>query len=235
MRQQSSSSRPKALISRSALMAAASVAVDAGGRVADLRGDAWGHGLVTVAQAVSTAGAHAVLVDSADEVEALRTEGIAAVADRDADIDSHLLYGLPFADGVLRTNPVMRLTGRVLSTKRLKAGDAVSYGYAYRTERDTTVALVTGGYAQGIMRSLGNKAHVDIGSMRRPVVGRIAMDVCVVDLQGHGHVAVGTEVTYFGGTGTAAGALAEWKSATGLGTGELVTVAGAHADREWEA
>lgn len=229
-----SSALPRAMISRSALAAGAAAAVSAGGSVADLRRDAWGHGIIAVAHAVTAAGADSVLVDGSGEVEALRLEGIRAVTTGEPDIDPALLYGLPATDGALVTRPVMRLTGRVLSTKRLRAGDAVSYGYTFRAETATTVALVTGGYAQGIVRALGNRAHVDIDGAARPIVGRVAMDVCVVDLGG-ADAAEGTEVTYFGGEGTAATAAARWAEITGMASAELVVVAGAHAVRGWEA
>lgn len=202
--------------------------------MADLRRDAWGHGLLAVANAVSAAGARHVLVDADGEVEALRLEGIHGITDGVPDLDSTLLYGLPDADGVLATRPVMRLTGRVLSTKRLRPGDAVSYGYTFRAATDTTVALVTGGYAQGIVRALGNQAVVEVDGVVRPIVGRVAMDVCVVDLEG-ADADTGAEVTYFGGTGPAAASLARWSTVTGMDTAELVTVAGAHAARGWEA
>lgn len=229
-----SSARPRALISRSALTAAASAALAAGGRIADLRGDAWGHGVSLIAPAVIAAGAEAVLVDSEDEVEALRLDGINARTDATADIDSGLLYGLPDSEGALRSTPVMRLTGRVLSTKHLQAGDAVSYGYTHRASADTVVALVTGGYAQGIVRALGNHVQMEIAGRARPIIGRVAMDVCVVDLQGS-QVDAGAEVTYFGGTGPAANALAKWSAITDLTIAELITVTGAHAARGWEA
>lgn len=222
------------MISRSALAAAASAALRAGGRVADLRRDAWGHGVLAVAHAVTAAGAERVLVDAAGEVEALRLEGIHGVTTGGSDIDPNLLYGLPGTDDAVVVRPVMRLSGRVLSTKRLRPGDAVSYGYTYRAEKETTVALVTGGYAQGIVRALGNRAQVDIGGVARPIVGRVAMDVCVVDLTG-ADAAVGTEVTYFGGEGPAQAAISQWAAITGMGAAELVTVAGAHAVRGWEA
>lgn len=229
-----SSARPRALISRSALSAAATAAVRAGGEVADLRRDAWGHGVLSVAQAVTAAGARAVLVDSSSQADALRLEGISAVLDAAADIDPNLLYGLPDADGMLPVRPVMRFTGTVLSTKRLRAGDAVSYGYTHRAPAATVVALVTGGYAQGVVRALGNRVHVEVEGRDRPVIGRVAMDVCVVDLEGS-EVPPGAEVTYFGGRGPAAPALARWSAVTGMSIGELVTVAGARADRGWEA
>lgn len=221
----SSSALPRAVISRSALTASAAAAVAAGGRIADLRRDAWGHGVLTVGQAARVAGIAHVLVDSQSEAEALALEGIDAVVDEEPDIDSTLLYGLPDADGVLASRPILRLAGRVLSTKRLKPGDAVSYGYTHRASEHTVVALVTGGYAQGIVRALGNNAHVEVDGVERPIIGRVAMDVCVVDLQGH-EAAVGSEVTYFGGVGPAAPALARWSAVTGLTVAELVAVTG---------
>ncbi|OAN37226.1 hypothetical protein A4X16_16795, partial [Microbacterium sp. H83] len=187
------------MISRSALASAATEAASHGGRMADLRRDAWGHGIVGVAHAVIAAGAAAVLVDSDAEVQTLALEGIQAETHGTADIDAQLLYGLPDAEGVLRTRPVMRLTGRVLSLKPLKAGDAVSYGYTHRASTDTTAVLVTGGYAQGIVRALGNRARVELDGAMRPIIGRVAMDVCMVDTEGQSAVAPGAEVTYFGG------------------------------------
>lgn len=226
-----SSTATRALISLSALTAAAEAAVAAGGRIADLRGDAFGHGAVTVARAVIASGAQQVLVDDSDDVALLESEGITATETGSADVDSRLLYGIPNADGILRTLPPLRLVGRVLSTKRLRTGEAVSYGYTYRAPSDRRVALVTGGYAHGIVRALGNHALVEIDGVLRPIVGRVAMDVCVVDLD-EADAAVGTDVTYFGGAGPAAGELDTWVSATAMRAAELLTVAARHAARE---
>lgn len=229
-----SSARPRALISRSALTSAALAAAQNGGVLADLRRDAWGHGVLAVAQALTAVSAVQVLVDSHEEAAALALEGIDATVDGEPDISSTLLYGLPDVDGAVASRPVMRLAGRVLSTKSLRAGDAVSYGYTHRASSDTTAALVTGGYAQGIVRALGNRAHVEVAGIARPIIGRVAMDVCVVDLEG-ADIAVGTEVTYFGGAGPAGPALARWSTVTGFSIAELIAVAGAHAERGWES
>ncbi|MHC9044152.1 alanine racemase [Microbacterium saperdae] len=229
-----SSARTHAVISRSALAAAAESAVQSGGTVADLRRDAWGHGVLAVAHAVTAAGASSVLVDSVGEIDALALEGITGTIDGVPDIDPVLLYGLPAGGDASALRPIMRLVGHVLSTKRLRAGDAVSYGYTHRAPADTVVALVTGGYAHGVVRALGNRAHVEIDGTERLIVGRVAMDVCVVDLEGT-DIAVGTEVTFFGGMGPAARTLTQWAAITGLSAAELITVAGAHAVRGWEA
>lgn len=224
-----SGSLPRAVISLAALTAGARVAVDAGGSIADLRGDAFGHGVRETARAVHDAGVGQVVVDDDAVARRLKSDGIDAVVDAAPDIDSAVLYGLP-GSGL---TPAMTLTGRMLSLKRLRAGEAVSYGYTHRAESDTTIALVTGGYAQGIVRALGNHAVVGVGQAQRPVVGRVAMDVCVVDLQAREtDAAPGAEVVYFG-AGAAVDELATWARVTGMRATELVAVAGSKAVREW--
>lgn len=216
----------RALISRTALASAARAAVAVGGVTADLRRDAYGHGLLTVARAAAEAGAERMRVDGDAEIALLREAGIPAVASGQPDISSDLLYGL--ADGSERQ--VMRLTGRVMSTKPLRRGEAVSYGYTHRAERDTTVALVTGGYAQAVVRALGNRAHVEIDGTLHPIVGRVAMDVCVVDVGGASETPLeGAEATFFGGAGAASRLIAEWAEITGLTRAELVCATGLKA------
>lgn len=204
------------------------------GGVVDLRHDAFGHGLDEVVQIVSDAGARSVIVDSPDDLARLGDRGIRASLVGMADVDPHHLFGVPDAVAPAVSAPVMRLEGRVLSVKPLHAGEAVSYGYTHRAERDTHVALVTGGYAQGILRALGNHAHVLIGEQTHPIVGRIAMDVCVVDLENDDADAA-APVTFFGGTGPMRDALAHWSAVTGLSAMEMAVVIGRHVNREWTA
>jgi alanine racemase len=110
-------------------------------------------------------------------------------------------YGVsPFDDETARDlglRPVMTLRSRVVSTKRVPAGHGVSYGLTYRTERESTLALVPLGYADGVPRIASGRARVWIGGRRYPIAGRIAMDQFVVDL-GDGPVEVGDEVVVFG-------------------------------------
>ncbi|WP_309064330.1 alanine racemase [Microbacterium sp.] len=234
------SALPTAVLSRSALTARAARLVE--GRVVDLRHDAYGHGLDGVAQLVADAGAAAILVDDDAASERVRAAGVRALTDPDrarvtAEVDPGALFGIPGAGDTVPARdapPVMRLEGQVLSTKPLHAGEAVSYGYTHRAPHDTRVALVTGGYAQGIVRALGNRVRVEVAGAMRPVVGRIAMDVCVVDLEGH-DVEAGAPVVYFGGDGPACDALASWEAATGMSALELVVVVGRHVRREWVA
>ena len=128
----------------------------------------------------------------------------------------------------------MRVVGRVLSTKDIEAGGGVSYGYIHRAPRDSRLALITGGYAQGVVRALSSRASVEIDGLVHPIVGRIAMDVCVVDI-GDTPVTLGAEATYFGGSGPQAAAVADWARITGMTVGELVAVVGQRTERTWEA
>lgn len=198
--------------------------------VADLRHDAWGHGRLPVARTLAAAGVDALLVDETVRDE-LATElpGVAVAPEGVASLEPAEVYGLPGSGGV----PVMRLSGFVLLAKALKAGEGVSYGFTHRAPADTRVALVTGGYAQGIVRGLGDRVSVSIGGAPCPVVGRVAMDVCVVEI-GDTAVARGDEVVFFG-PGADEPDLADWVAATGLTAAELVTAVGLRAQREHAA
>lgn len=170
-----------------------------------------------------------MLVDDVD-LAPLTELGMPVTSTTSADVDSSILFGLP-GSGV---RPALRLEGTVLSTKSLEVGDGVSYGYLYRAPAKTRVALVTGGYAQGIVRSLGNRAKVEIAGEVHPIVGRVAMDVCVIEI-GDALIEAGDRVVFFGGDGPAADHLADWGSITGLTAAELVTVVGMNARREHTA
>ena len=183
--------------------------------------------MLETARIVAETGFTSIRVD-AEDVEALIADGIPASASIEPDVDPAILYGLPGQS----TAPAMALVGTVMSTKRLQPGDAVSYGYLFRTPVETQVALVTGGYSQGVVRALGGKARAEIGGSLHPIVGRVAMDVCVVDL-GDANVDEGAEVTYFGGTGAAQHELKTWTQATGLTAAELVCAAGVQSLREY--
>jgi len=95
--------------------------------------------------------------------------------------------------------PAMTVKCTVALVKSVHAGEGVSYGHTWIAERDTTVALMPVGYADGVFRSLGGRLDVLINGRRRPGVGRICMDQFVVDL-GPGHVDVteGDEAILFG-------------------------------------
>jgi alanine racemase len=110
-------------------------------------------------------------------------------------------YGIsPFDDRSgrdLGLRPVMTLRAPVVSTKRVRAGHGISYGLTYRTNAESTLALVPLGYADGIPRIASGAAEVSINGRRYPVAGRIAMDQFVVDV-GDDPVAPGDVAVVFG-------------------------------------
>lgn len=93
---------------------------------------------------------------------------------------------------------VLRLWAPVTATKRVGHDEGVSYGYTYRTVGETTLALVTLGYADGISRSGGNHIHALVGGSSHQVAGRMAMDAFMVDLGNVPAPPLGTEATVLG-------------------------------------
>jgi alanine racemase len=109
------------------------------------------------------------------------------------------VYGLsPVPErGDFGLKPAMTFRSRVMLAKRVPAGEGVSYGHTWTTARETTLAVVPVGYADGVPRSLSGRLTVLLGGQRRPVVGRVCMDQVVVDC-GDAAVAEGDEVVLFG-------------------------------------
>ena len=103
----------------------------------------------------------------------------------------------------------MHLQTFINAVKEVPAGQGVSYGLNYVTDKPTTLALVPVGYADGVPRAASNRAEVLLGGRRRPVRGRIAMDQFLVDV-GDDAIEVGQEVVLLGDPGTGAPSAAEW-------------------------
>lgn len=93
--------------------------------------------------------------------------------------------------------PAMRLCARVVHTKRVQAGTPIGYGHTYRAPRETTIATVPAGYADGYPRLASSAARVVIRGRRLPLAGRLSMDQLTVDA-GDAPVAVGDEVELWG-------------------------------------
>ena len=98
--------------------------------------------------------------------------------------------------------PALSLLARVSHAKRLRAGEALSYGLRYRLARDSWVATVPLGYADGVPRRLSAVGgEVLVGGRRRPIAGTVTMDQLMVDC-GDDEVAPGDDVVLIGAQGT---------------------------------
>jgi len=115
-----------------------------------------------------------------------------------------LLYGLPpsseMADACapLGLKPVMRLMAQVSMVKRLEAGVGISYGHIYKTARESTIAVLPIGYADGYPRRLSRGGRVLIRGQYAPLAGAICMDQCMADVTDIPGVAPGDSVVLLG-------------------------------------
>jgi alanine racemase len=113
------------------------------------------------------------------------------------------IYGLfpaPWLRRHVELTPALRLVAVVGAVRRIGAGEGVSYGHEYVSERATTIASVLIGYGDGYHRRLSGKANVIIGGRRRQLAGRVTMDQIMVDCEDD-DVVVGDEVVCIGRQG----------------------------------
>jgi alanine racemase len=96
--------------------------------------------------------------------------------------------------------PGLTLASRVSFVKRVQPGETVGYGRTWTATRETTIATVPIGYADGFSRLNSNRGHVLVRGRRYPVAGRVCMDQTMVDL-GDDPVEVGDEVVAIGSQG----------------------------------
>ena len=116
----------------------------------------------------------------------------------------------------------MTVRARVILAKRVPAGQGVSYGHTYTTSRETTLALVPLGYADGIPRAASNRAPVRVAGANRPIAGRVCMDQIVLDC-GDDEVHAGDEAVLFGPGDDGEPTADDWAAAVDTINYEIVT------------
>ena len=145
------------------------------------------------------------------------------------------VYGLDPLGGDPRPyglRPAMTVQARVALTKRVPAGTGVSYGHTYATTRETTLALVPVGYADGVPRAGGNRAPVLAAGARRTIAGRVCMDQFVLDV-GDAAVAPGDRVVLWGPGDDGEPTAQQWADAVDTIHYELVTRVGGRFTRRY--
>lgn len=113
----------------------------------------------------------------------------------------------------VHTEPVFSFHTRVGLVKRLPAGTTISYGRTHTLARDTTVAILCAGYADGLPRAASNRASVLIRGRRCRALGRVTMDQTVVDVTDVPGISVGDTATLVGRQGEAEISLSEFSRA----------------------
>lgn len=144
------------------------------------------------------------------------------------------LYGM-LPDGVsdptLELRPTMRLRTRVLQLRRLPEGSGVGYDQTFVTERESLIATLPIGYADGYARALSNRGEVLVRGRRARVVGRVSMDLTMIDVTEVPGVETGDEVVLWGrqdGAEIRVGEAAEWAQTISY---ELLTTVGRRVPR----
>lgn len=117
-----------------------------------------------------------------------------------------ILYGMYPSDDVNKAKidlkPAMTLKANVIMVKEVEKNTSISYGRIFTTGRTSKIATIPIGYADGFNRMLSNKGKVLINGEFAPVVGRVCMDQCMVDITDIGSsVEVGDEVVLIGAQG----------------------------------
>ena len=126
--------------------------------------------------------------------------------------------------------PAMTLASTVALVKRVPAGSGVSYLHRHVTDRESTLALVPLGYADGVPRSATSTGQVQLRGVRRTIAGTVCMDQFVLDV-GDDEAAAGDEVLLFGPGDRGEPTAHDWAQALGTIDYEIVTRIGARVPR----
>ncbi|WP_231273501.1 alanine racemase [Helicobacter pylori] len=113
-----------------------------------------------------------------------------------------MLYGFYPSDGMKETCPtilknVISLKAQIVQIRSVKKGEFIGYGEHFYTNEETLVGVLALGYADGLMRALGNRIQVTINNQLAPLIGKVCMDQCFVKLNNI-QAKEGDEVILFG-------------------------------------
>lgn len=136
--------------------------------------------------------------------------------------------------GSTRLRPALTLQAPLVQVRQVRAGTSVGYGQTWTASARTRLGLIPVGYADGLPRAASNRAQVQLSGVRRPIVGRISMDMTVVDLgtgPGSCPAAVGDTVTVFGPGDAGEPTAAEWARWSDTLEHEIVTGLGRRIER----
>jgi alanine racemase len=101
-------------------------------------------------------------------------------------------------EGLNGLKPAMSCRTRVVQVKQVAAGCGISYGHTHICERDTRIAVLPIGYSDGYFRLMSNRAEVLVKGKRAPLLGRICMNMCMVDITTIEGVKPGEDVVLLG-------------------------------------
>jgi alanine racemase len=107
----------------------------------------------------------------------------------------------PFASSLVGYQPVLEWKTRITSLRTIAPGDGAGYNATFRASRETRLALLPMGYADGLNRLLSNRGEVLVRGHRAPIAGRVSMDQTIIDVTSVPGVSIGDEVVIIGRQG----------------------------------
>ncbi len=126
------------------------------------------------------------------------------------------LYPAPHLADKINLKPALQLKARITQIKTIPPGTGVSYGYKFISDREMTIAVVSIGYADGVVRGLSNNLQGMINGKQVPQIGAITMDQLMLDVSEIPHLQPGDIVTFLGKDETQSISVENW--ATKLNT-----------------
>ena len=127
--------------------------------------------------------------------------------------------------------PVLAWKTRITSMRTIEAGESAGYGMTFTAARQTRLALIPVGYADGLNRLLSNRGHVLVRGRDAPIAGRISMDQTILDVTDIAGAAIGDEVVLIGEQGGEKITAADLADATGTIPYEVLCAIGARVPR----
>ncbi len=117
------------------------------------------------------------------------------------------VYGLYPSNEVnqnhIKLKPAMSLKSRIVHLKKVPKGFKISYGMTYKTDKPTTIATIPAGYADGFSRRMSSRGHMLVHGQKAPIIGRVCMDLTMLDVGHISNVKIEDEVVIFGIQGNA--------------------------------
>jgi len=146
-----------------------------------------------------------------------------------------MMYGLYPSNEVnkkkVELKPAMTLKVKISNVKEVPSGTGISYGQTFVTTRKSKIATIPIGYADGYSRLLTSKAEVAVKGKRVPVVGKICMDQCMIDVTDVEDVQIGDEVILFGDGANSSPHINEIAEALGTVNYEIICLVGRRVPR----
>ncbi|HUF74828.1 MAG TPA: alanine racemase [Longimicrobiales bacterium] len=143
------------------------------------------------------------------------------------------LYGGEIGSGQPRPEPVVSLHARLAHVRDAPAGTTVGYGATYRAKSAERWATLSIGYGDGLPRALGNRGTALVGGRRVPIIGRISMDMTVVDISDAPGAGVGDVATLLGDDGQESITVDELAGLAGTISYEILTGFTQRLPRVW--